>query len=230
MRQYSEHATPVAKALLDQLVAKPSPHAYRTAMEQLGAEMAGIVGAKLGNDERILLVCTNEDADFLVKGLLGELQRQGHTHIAVACFWNDRVRIAAAQLDVAPIIRSYVEPTEHVDAFVVVKSVISSACVVRTNITELVDEKQPRRILVVSPVILKGSTENLASEFDTDIAKRFEYFWFAQDDERKNDGEVVPGIGGSVYELLGIGTNTTKNNYVPELVATRRDFFHTEPQ
>ena len=39
---------------------------------------------------------------------------------------------------------------------------------------------------------------------------------------RQADGEVVPGVGGSVYELLGIGTAETKNAYSPELVRRRR--------
>ena len=103
-----------------------------------------------------------------------------------------------------------------------VKSVISSACVVRTNITEMVHEHAPKRIIVVAPVMYTKARAGLEAEFDKAIAKTFEYVWFAEDDERKEDGEIVPGIGGSVYELLGVGTKDTKNQYTPELVRQRR--------
>jgi hypothetical protein len=75
---------------------------------------------------------------------------------------------------------------------------------------------------VIAPVLLQGATSRLESEFDTSITRRFEYLWFAQDDEKNESGEVVPGIGGSVYELLGIGNSITKNSFVPEIVKFRR--------
>ncbi|MGL4551659.1 MAG: hypothetical protein ACRC33_10760 [Gemmataceae bacterium] len=208
------------REMLTRLTDRPAPDEYRTLMVGLGEELAAVVRAKLDGPERILLVCTNEDADFLARGVLRGLERLGCTRITLACFWNDRKRLGA--LDVAPIVRRYVEPGTGSDVFVVVKSIISSACVVRTNISELVHDRRPGRILVAAPVILAGSTQSLEAEFDPSIARRFEYVWFAQDDEKKADGEVVPGIGGSVYELLGIGTSATKNGFTPDLVKERR--------
>lgn len=127
-------------------------------------------------------------------------------------------------MDVAPIVRSYIEPSSPggIDVFIVVKSIISSGCVVRTNISELVYDHSPERILVVSPVMLAGAEQSLESEFDTSISEKFDYVWFAQDSEKEADGTVVPGVGGTVYELLGIGTSETKNSFVPQLVQERR--------
>lgn len=230
MRQFSTYATGNTKPLLDRLVHDVQPAEYRQAMIELGAELGRAVATRLSKENRILLVCTNEDADFLAKGLLQAVQDLGFAHVGIACFWNDRVRRPAEGIDIAPIVRSYIEPTQAVDAFVVVKSIISSACVVRTLVTELVYRLQPKRILVASPVVLSGSQERLTSEFGPDVAGRFEYLWFAQDSESKPDGEVVPGIGGSVYERLGIGTSASKNSYTPELIRQRRQRFHAAVQ
>ena len=38
------------------------------------------------------------------------------------------------------------------------------------------------------------------------------------DDERTVEGEVVPGIGGQVYELLGIDNQPVLTGYMPNLV------------
>lgn len=225
MRTFAEIATDPVRRMLTRLTERPAPDEYRGLMTSLGEELAAVVRRKLNESDRIMLICTNEDADFLARGVLQTLERLGCTRITLACFWNDRKRLGP--LDVAPIVRRYVEPGKGFDVFVVVKSIISSACVVRTNISELVYDHQPGRILVVAPVILAGSTQSLESEFDPSIAGRFDYVWFAQDDEKKGDGEVVPGIGGSVYELLGIGTSATKNSFTPELVRERRAAFAT---
>lgn len=224
MRTYADIATELVQRMLTRLTERPPPEEYRALMTSLGEALAVVVRQKVSESHRILLVCTNEDADFLARGVLQGLVGLGCTHITLACFWNDRRRIGTS-LDVAPILRRYIEPGEAIDVFVVVKSIISSACVVRTNISELVHNYLPKRILVVAPVVLAGSPQSLESEFDPTIAKTFDYIWFAQDDEKKSNGELIPGIGGSVYELLGIGTSATKNSFVPELVRQRRAAF-----
>ena len=78
-------------------------------------------------------------------------------------------------------------------------------------------------------MILAGSTKRLEAGFDSTISSKFEYIYFAEDDEKKENGEVVPGIGGSVYELLGIGSSVQKNSFIPELISTRRARFHSSP-
>jgi hypothetical protein len=225
MRTFSPHAGAEVQGLLQRLADRVPPLEYRRAMQGLGTELARVAAAGQDPAQSVLLICTNEDADFLAQGVLDGLQAHGFSHIALACFWNDRQRVPSdvgPTLDTAPIVRRYVEPTDAVDVFVVVKSVISSACVVRTNITELVYEKTPQRIFITSPVMYARARAGLQADFPPDIARLFEYVWFAEDDERKEDGEVVPGIGGSVYELLGIGNKDTKNQYTPDLVRRRR--------
>ena len=114
------------------------------------------------------------------------------------------------------------EPVKVVDVFVVAKSIISSGYVVRTNISELVYDREPNKVLIVAPVILHGTEQQIRDEFAPSVSEKFEFYWFAEDNERKENGEVIPGIGGSVYELLDVGTSASKNNYIPEIVKERR--------
>ena len=221
MRRYSKLATAETRALLEKLISKPPAFEYRQAMRDLGTAFAKTLAQNIEKTKRLLLICTNEDADFLATGLLEGLRDQGFSRIAFACFWNDRVHLTKDR-DVAPIVRRYLEPIKSADAFLVVKSIISSGCVVRTNISELVYDKNPARVLIVAPVILSGTMEQIREEFPLSIAEKFEFYWFAQDDERKENGEVIPGIGGSVYERLGVGNSETKNGYIPEIVKKRR--------
>lgn len=224
-RVFSEYASHEARKLLSELIRGSNSTEYQQTMYELGSSLAQIVSKELKPAQSVLLICTNEDADFLASGVLNSLQESGVRKISLACFWNDRKKITLKDgtlFDVSPIIKRYVEPAENVDVFVVVKSIISSACVVRTNITEMVYDKAPKQIYVVSPVMHSNARAGLSQEFDKDISSRFKFIYFAEDSVRKEDGEIVPGIGGSVYELLGIGTKETKNKYIPRLVRQRR--------
>jgi hypothetical protein len=80
-------------------------------------------------------------------------------------------------------------------------------------------EALPQRIIVAAPVMLKGAQGRLASEFPPDTAAMFEYVTFAIDDTRDSDDNVVPGIGGAIYDRLGVDD---KSVYVPKLVKLRR--------
>ncbi len=72
-------------------------------------------------------------------------------------------------------------------------------------------------------MLLHRAQQRLESEFPPDVSGRFHYIWFAEDDEQNDKGEVVPGVGGMVYNLLGLGTPEDKNRFVPELVRERRE-------
>ncbi len=226
MRNFASLVTAEVRGDLDRLTrpaGEVGPLAYRESMARLGEGFVTAYADQLRDVGRLLLVCTNEDADFLARGVLDGLKLAAiRTH--VACFWNDREVVtgnrSAVTVDMAPIVRRYVEPGE-VDAMLVVKSIISSACVVRTNISELIYDYQPSRVIVLAPVVFKGAEGRVAEEFAEDIQQRFEFIWFAEDDEKDGDN-VRPGIGGQVYERLGIGTRQEQNNYVPELVKERR--------
>ncbi|HLO47808.1 MAG TPA: hypothetical protein VK211_05245, partial [Kamptonema sp.] len=58
--------------------------------------------------------------------------------------------------------------------------------------------------------------------FEKDIYEKFNFIYFAEDDERTQEGEVIPGIGGIVYERLGFEGQDDKNRYIPEIVKERR--------
>lgn len=226
MRHYSLWAKDSDKHLLEQLLEPSDSDTYRKIMEKVGHVLAKELLHHLGGLNRILLVCTNEDADFLARGILSFLEATDGLSVSFACFWNDRKRVGP-DFEVAPIIRRYIEPHQQtVDVFIVIKSIISSSCVVRSNISELVYENSPQLVFVVSPVVLAGATQRLEAEFDSQIAERFRYIWIAEDDQSNHDGRVIPGIGGSIYELLGIGTSSTKNQYIPKIVKERRMKFH----
>ncbi len=52
--------------------------------------------------------------------------------------------------------------------------------------------------------------------------EKFQFIYLAEDNERTDEGEVVPGIGGMVYDRLGFNGQDDKNSYTPDLVRTRR--------
>lgn len=229
-REFTSHISEAAEGLLATLVdERASPAAYQAAMTGLGKQLAEkiVTSTPSVKSRPICVACTVEDADFLARGILEGLEMSGVSPAALnlVCFWNDRVRTfnngTEPAFDVAPIIKSYREDFDLPNAvIIVVKSIISGACVVKTNLAALIDRTVPEEVLVAAPVMLKGAEMRLASEFPAAMASKFKYFTFAIDDTKSADGEVVlPGIGGHVYDRLGF---TNKNAYVPEIVKTRR--------
>jgi hypothetical protein len=225
MRTWEPTASNTIRDLLEQLRAEHTgPDAYRTAMTRLGQEFVRVHADRLAGIRQLMLICTSEDADSLARGVLDALATREGPAVRVACFWNARKRVSGArsgvQLDLAPIVRRYVEPGEP-DAFLVVQSSLSSECVVRTNITELVHDLDPARVLIFAPVLHRGADERLRQEFDDAIARRFEFYCFAEDDGR--DGkDLIPGLGGQVHERPGVGSRADGNRYTPQLVRQRR--------
>jgi hypothetical protein len=94
--------------------------------------------------------------------------------------------------------------------------------VVKTNLTFLIQDIEPQSIFVVAPVIHTEARENLECEFPQSISEKFEYIYFAEDEEKQSDGILVPGIGGSIYERLGFKDQAEKNQFTPQLVKDRR--------
>jgi hypothetical protein len=229
MRKFTPFATGSAQLLLGVLADHTTPEdRYRQAMIELGRQLAVDVERLVPNikDVAVCVACTAEDADFLARGLIEGLEGVGvdSSRLKLVCFWNERVRrfngADKDSFDVAPIVKQYREDMTLADAaLVVVKSIISGACVVKTNLATLIDSEMPQRIIVAAPVMRKGAEERLASDFAPSTAQRFEYLTFAIDDEKGQDDNVIPGIGGSVYERLGIDN---KLSYVPEIVKQRR--------
>ena len=222
-RSYSDYAlsTPAVISLLD-ILADPSTsiESYRRTMHQLGTFLAEAILTVLKHSEHdIFLVCTVEDADFLAQGVMDGLKSLGN-RLKLICLWNSVLREEGVYL--TPVIRQYKEPqTTATASFIIIKSIISSACVVKTNLTRAMSMVQVDQVIVASPVLLKGAQERLAQEFPKDIADKFEYLWLATDSQ-KNGDYVDPGVGGSVYERLGFVNEVEKNKYTPQIVKTRR--------
>ncbi|MEL6940027.1 MAG: hypothetical protein AAFO84_12620 [Cyanobacteria bacterium J06598_1] len=224
-RTYSNFNTDLSKEQLALIADKStSPTDYKTAMTLLGEHLGQVIAEKVENSSASLcLACTVEDADYLAAGVLNPLE-QHFQAVSLACFWNERFSpFDVSGLKAAPIIREYKEPTATaVTHLVILKSVISSGCVVRTNITNLIQVINPESILIAAPVIYAGAEERLAADFSASVHERFQFIYLAEDDERSLEGEVIPGIGGMVYERLGFSGQEEKNKYVPNLVKARR--------
>jgi len=219
-RQYSPWASESVRGHLADLLKAASTadvDKYREAMRSLGADLAIQIGPMIPAKGEILIVMTVEDADYLGQGLLDALNVNDRTK--VFCYWNERDKT----LDIAPIRSRYEEPLSDADvaAVIIIKSVISGACVVRTNLTEAltkIDHDVP--IYVVAPVMHIDAPKRLAQEFPDNIARRFQFMMCATDLEKDGD-TVKPGIGGSVYELLGLGNQYEKNRVRPKIVSER---------
>lgn len=224
-------ADPVARKLVDELpTLTAQPELYRAHMVALGHHLAeGILRALApSHGSQICVISTVEDADFLTRGLINRFEEAGlGAQVHLLCLWNKRIK--GNGVTISPILREYKEDFDTDNSiFVVVKSIISGACVVKTNLTRAISFAQPKRIFVAAPVMLKGAENRLAHEFPQSISSKFEFVHFATDTEMDGDN-VVPGVGGSVYELLGLGNSETKNRYVPSLVKERRkDHFPQE--
>lgn len=221
-RHYSAVANKSAKRLLNRLVDKATcPQEYRTAMTKLGGQLGNAMLNVMGSsNQSAYLVATAEDADFLAQGVLQTLEPH-LASVGFSCIWNERTSLYGLQsLDVAPILKQYKEPVGTVDYLIVVKSIISDSCVVRTNLQNLIQSLQPREIFIAAPVIHARAEDSLRQVFSKEISDKFHFFYFAEDDERSASGEVLPGIGGMVFERSGL--NGQASRYVPDIVKERR--------
>lgn len=213
------------EGLLDKLVdIKTGVEEYADTIYELGKELGKLILAKIDTrQKKIVLSSTAEDADYLGKGIIDVLEENGKA-VFLTVFWNKRFNPGEeSALAVAPIIKEFHEKRDvESPILIIIKSIISSSCVVRTNLTRLIEESNPEQILVVAPVLLKGATRNLENEFDDDISKKFDYIYFAEDDMKTKEGLVEPGIGGDVYKRLGFEGQNAKNRFVPNIVKERR--------
>lgn len=224
-RIYSDIANENAQVLLNTLADKDiAPDVYRETMTKIGVLLGDAILSQISDVHcNVYLACTVEDADFLARGMLARLEKQLKS-VAFACFWNQRFSpFEIEDLKVAPILRKYQEPVSlSVNYLIIIKSIISGACVVRTNLTDLIQKIEPEKIFIVAPVIYVKAEEKLKDSFEKPIYDKFKFFYFAIDDDRSDKGEVLPGIGGDVYYRLGFNGQEEKNRYIPEIVKDRR--------
>jgi len=224
-RRYTAGADTENRRLLSVLANKLAPaEEYRRAMYELGRHLGENVCKKIDLDHpNVIVVGTVEDADFLARGVLDAFA-VAFDRVSFACFWNDRVEpFGLDEFKSTPIIRRYEEPTpEGIDILVVVKSIISSACVVKTNILDVIDRKSPWQIYVLAPVMHVNAEKRLRREFPSEISDKFKFITLAIDDQKLPNGEIIPGVGGEVYSRLGFGGIAGKNSITPTIVKERR--------
>lgn len=214
--RYSAFAEDDAKAALQSLLSsKDNPSAYSAVMESLGVILGNLLSSRIPNDLSCLLASTAEDADFLSKGIYDRLKIDHPTKAAV--FWNNHYSVAGGS--VAPVVHKFLEPGyESSNVLIIAKSVISGSCVVRTNILELIEHIDPLKIFIVSPVMHSKSEASLRDEFPDEISEKFEFLVLAIDQDKSATGEVLPGIGGEIYSLLGLSDQPARTSYMPNLV------------
>lgn len=220
--QYGNEA--VIKASLDVLAdKKTSVREYREAFRMLGEELGKVLASvyDFAMAENTMLVCASEDADWLATGVEAGF---GKGELKKAVYWSSREVVYTnedgSKVEIAPIEKAYEEPIADCQLLVVVKSIISTSCVVKTQLTRLIGKINPTDIAILAPVMYKDGVPNLMNEFPEAINRRFRFLTFAIDDQREGN-EVVPGIGGMVYPRLGLGNMDEKNRYVPEMVLSK---------
>ena len=223
MRVQSKYFTSNAGLLLNNLIADSSisPNEYRTTFYQIGKELASIINTITHPLSSTLIACASEDADWLAKGLQDGLAVKD---TSLAVFWNERHSLSEDKsIEFSPIVKSYIEDIHNCQTLIIVKSIIVNACVVKTQLSRLITEINPKEILFVAPVMYKDAEQSLRNEFPPSISNKFRFISLAIDDEINEKGEVIPGIGGMVYARLGLGDVFNKNKYMPEIVKQRRE-------
>ena len=213
-------ALPTIQAL--QALSKPgiSVGDYKNAFYQIGSALGNLLNKKMDNNYgNTMLACASEDADWLASGVLDSISQKD---VSLAVFWNERVTLSQkTKLEYSPIIKSYIEPIENCKTLILVKSIISTSCVVKFQLLHLINKINPEKILILAPVMYKNAQVGLIREFPDSINSKFQFLTFAIDTERSLSGEVIPGVGGMVYPKLGLGDIHEKNKYIPQLVLAR---------
>lgn len=224
MRTYVNITDGNKRSIIDLMHALSNPHtsveSYRDSFYQLGKALGLLLNHQTNSKfGKTMLACASEDADWLAYGVLDSLSQK---EVALAVFWNERLSLdAEKKIEYSPIIKSYIEPIQNCETLILVKSIISTSCVVKTQLTRLVNEITPKHIFIVSPVMYKDAESNLKKEFPESISNKFSFLTFAIDTERDEQGQILPGIGGMVYPKLGLGDIHEKNKYIPHLVKER---------
>lgn len=222
MRTYSEYGnTDNSQTYLNIIADKSTDKkSYRDAFTKLGEILGNkVLSDNSSGNDKILVACANEDADWLAKGFIKGLSR---LNVKVAVFWNSRIEIQVGEekLPIAPIQKMYIESDGNVDNLIIVKSIINTSCVVKTQLLRLLTKYNPKNILIIAPVMFKDAQNSLKKEFPADVFSKMKFYYLAEDDECQ-DGIVIPGIGGNVYERLGLENISVKNQYIPELIKER---------
>lgn len=220
-RKFTQYAIDSVKADLEMLIDDGvSVSDYQNAMIRLGVALGEVLPEH--KNAPILLVSTSEDADYLTKGCMMALE-QRDIPFKLAVFWNHHYQIN--DVSVAPITQKYLQDGwRNCQSVVLLKSIISGSCVVRTNLLALLselNEKELTQIIIAAPVMFIKGEAKLREDFPDEISEKFEFVTFALDSEREPNGVVIPGIGGEVYGHLGLEDQPAKlpSGYMPDVVS-----------
>jgi len=193
--QYGDKA--VIRASLNALADKKTGvYEYRDAFRLLGIELGKVLASeyKSISANQTMLVCASEDADWLANGVeaglgIGELKK--------SVYWSSReiihVNEDGSKVEISPIEKAYEEEINDCQLLIIVKSIISTSCVVKTQLTRLIGRVSPKRIAIVAPVMYKDGVPNLRQEFPEEINSKFHFVTFAIDDERVGS-EVITAV------------------------------------
>jgi hypothetical protein len=120
-------------------------------MYNLGYAFGPLIEQQLKYPTTVTLACTVEDADHLAAGMIDYLEQKDNK-IYLNVFWNKRFKPGG--ISAAPIVKQYRDKgSAPTHSLVMLKSIISSSCVVRTNLTRLIEQFLPDQIFVVAPVL-----------------------------------------------------------------------------
>ena len=137
---------------------------------KIGKRIGEDLSKKLDSSKSYCVASTAEDADFLTKGVIDGLKRS----VYFVCFWNDRLSVNGNSA--APIYNKYLEEGyENSESLIVVSSEISDPCVVKTNITALLESIKPAEIIILAPFADKDFKANLEKEFPLKVSYLFSY-------------------------------------------------------
>lgn len=216
MRKFNT-TSPKVEKLLQDLLCSCDHESYRHTFYSIGVELASILNERIVDAESVALACASEDADWLAKGIVDNFR----SSLDLCVYWSKRHNLGLDSennlLEFAAIEKSYEEIHQNVDTLIITKSIISSSCVIKSQIMRLTSKYDFNKIYIVSPVMYKDAEVNLREEFPESIYQLFEFIYFAIDEDKDDKGWVIHGIGGSVYEKLGVEPRT----YYPEILDHR---------
>lgn len=209
--------SPEVEKLLQDLLCSLDSETYRRTFYCLGAQLANLLNERIENGSRVALACASEDADWLAKGIVDKFKLS----LDLCIYWSNRHQLGfdneGNSIEFSEIEKSYEEIKEGTDTLIITKSIISSSCVIKSQILRLTSRYNLKKIYIVSPVMYKDAEKNLKEEFPECLYNLFEFVYFAIDEDKDDKGWVYPGIGGSVYEKLGVEPRV----YYPEILDSR---------
>ncbi len=131
---------------------------YREAFRLLGIELGKILALeyKSISANQSMLVCASEDADWLANGVEAGF---GKGELKKSVYWSSReivhINEDGSKVEISPIEKAYEEAIKDCQLLIIVKSIISTSCVVKTQLTRLIGRISPKRIVIAAPVMYK---------------------------------------------------------------------------